>query len=119
MSDEICFTACRMSDHIKAKAIIGMTYSGYTAFKISSFRPKSNIFIFTSNISLLNTLSLVWGVKGFYYNKYNSTDETYNDQVQLLKKQGMISHGDIIVHTASMPIQSKARTNSIKIDVVI
>lgn len=118
MSDEVCFTACRMSDHLNAKAIIGMTYSGYTGFKISSFRPKSHIFIFTSNIYLLNTLNLVWGVKGFYYNKYNSTDETFNDQVQLLKKSGYIRENDIVIHTASMPIASKARTNSIKIDTV-
>ncbi len=118
MSDEICYTACRMSDHLKAKAIIGMTYSGYTGYKISSFRPKAMIFIFTSNISLLNTLSLVWGVRGFYYNKYESTDDTFKDLVEILKQNNLVESGDIVLHTASMPISEKSRTNTIKVSVV-
>jgi pyruvate kinase len=118
LSDEICFTACRMSDHLNAKAIIGMSYSGYTGYKISSFRPKAPIYIFTSNISLLNTLSLVWGVKGFYYNKYESTDDTFKDLVDQLTQNDYLSPGDIVLHTASMPIADRARTNTIKVSVV-
>ncbi len=118
MSDEICFTACGMSDHLKAKAIIGMTYSGYTGYKISSFRPKAMIFIFTSNISLLNTFSMVWGVRGFYYNKYESTDDTFTDLVGILKQHNLVESGDIVLHTASMPISEKSRTNTIKVSVV-
>lgn len=118
LSDEICFTACRMSDHLHAKAIIGMTYSGYTAFKISSFRPLADIFIFTSNIPLLNTLGLVWGVRGYYYNKYESTDHTFRDQQNILKFRGVVEEGDIVIHTASMPIEDRARTNTIKVSII-
>jgi pyruvate kinase len=107
-----------MSDHLNAKAIIGMSYSGYTGYKISSFRPKAPIYIFTSNISLLNTLSLVWGVKGFYYNKYESTDDTFKDLVDQLTQNDYLSPGDIVLHTASMPIADRARTNTIKVSVV-
>ena len=118
LSDEICFTACRMSDHLGAKAIVGMTYSGYTGYKISSFRPKASIFIFTSNIPLLNTLSLVWGVRGLYYNKYESTDQTFSDLIDILKTKGFVDPGDIVIHTASMPIHEKQRTNAIKVSTV-
>jgi pyruvate kinase len=37
LSDEVCFTAVRMSSHLKARAIISMTKSGYTGYKIASF----------------------------------------------------------------------------------
>ena len=64
ITDSICYNACTLSHHAEAKAIISMTNSGYTAFKLSSHRPKAHIFIFTDNLHLLTTLSLVWGVRG-------------------------------------------------------
>ena len=76
ITDSICFTACQMAHQAGAKAIISMTNSGYTAYRLASHRPKSHIYIFTDNTSLLTALSLVWGVRGFYYDKYVSTDET-------------------------------------------
>lgn len=83
--ESICVNACEMARHSDAKAIIAMTHSGMTAFKISSQRPKSNIYIFTDNRSLLNTLSLLWGVRGFYYDKYESTDNTVHEIKEYLK----------------------------------
>ncbi|MDB4711005.1 pyruvate kinase, partial [Flavobacteriales bacterium] len=79
ITDSVCFNACRLAKRVQAKAIITMTHSGYTAFKISSQRPKSSIFVFSSNRNLLSCLSLVWGVKTFYYNKMVSTDNTIAD----------------------------------------
>ena len=77
ISDSICFNACRLAQRVKAAAIITMSYSGYTAYKISSQRPNTEIFVFTSNKKILTQLSLVWGVRAFYYNKKISTDHTY------------------------------------------
>jgi pyruvate kinase len=107
LSDEICFTAVRMSDHINAQCIIGMTTSGYSATKISSFRPEAHIFIFTHNLPLLNTLNLVWGVRGFFYDRYESTDKTFADVLDILKLNEVVEKDDLIVHTASMPIYKR------------
>jgi pyruvate kinase len=95
-----------------------MTRSGYTGYKISSFRPEAKIFIFTNNLPLLNTLNLVWGVRGFFYDKYASTDETFNDVLDILSENEFTQKGDIIINTASMPIHEKSRTNTIKISIV-
>lgn len=118
LSDEVCFTAVRMSDHLKAKSIVGMTRSGYSAMEISSYRPKADIFIFTNNEVLLKAMSLVWGVRGFYYDEYISTDQTFTDVIDVLKENQMVELGDIVVHTASMPIHKKSMANSIKISIV-
>ncbi|MCC6684734.1 MAG: pyruvate kinase [Bacteroidia bacterium] len=118
MSDEVCFTAVRMSDHLNANAITGLTQSGYTGFKIASFRPKAHIYIFTANKRLLTRMNLVWGVRSFYYNKMVSTDETFNDINQGLKKQGLVTKGEVVINTASMPIHERLRTNSLKITVI-
>ncbi|MCC7298271.1 MAG: pyruvate kinase [Bacteroidia bacterium] len=117
-SDEICFTAVRISDHLKAKAIVAMTKSGYTGFKVASYRPEADIFIFTDNRPLLNALSLVWGVRGFYYDKFVSTDETFDDVIEILKNAEMVKERDYVINCASMPLHKKQRTNTIKVTVV-
>lgn len=118
LSDEICFTAVRISDHVKAEAIVGMTFSGYTAYKVSSYRPKALIYIFTSNTRLINTLSLVWGVRAFYYKGFDSTDQSIQEVNNALKEMGLVKPKDLVINTASMPIKERSRTNAIKITVI-
>lgn len=114
-SDTICLTAAAMAEEIKARAILGMTVSGYTAFMVSSYRPKCDIFIFSPNHHILATLNLVWGVRCFYYSKFTTTDETHKDVIQILKDNRRILPGDVVVNTGSMPIQDRGRTNMMKI----
>jgi pyruvate kinase len=118
ISDSICYNACVMAQQADAKAIISMTYSGYSALKIASQRPNALIFIFTNNRSLLSTLSLVWGIRGFYYDKFISTDHTIEDLKHKLKKEGYISEGETVINVASTPIEKKGMTNMIKLSVV-
>ncbi|MBL4706059.1 MAG: pyruvate kinase [Flavobacteriales bacterium] len=118
ITDSICFNACRFAASIEAKAIVTMTHSGYTAFKISSQRPKANIFVFSSNKFLLSMMSLVWGVNCFYYDKMVSTDHTIADIKYLLKKNGFVEEGDIVINTASMPIEDKGDTNMLKLSYI-
>ena len=115
ITDSVCFNACRLAKRIQASAIVTMTHSGYTAFKISSQRPKSSIFVFSSNRNLLSCLSLVWGVKTFYYNKMVSTDNTIADLTIFLKKNGLVTVGDLIINTASIPIGEAGKTNMLKL----
>jgi len=117
-NNTLVLTSCELAKASKAKAIIGMTQSGYTAFKLSSHRPKANIFIFTSNKPLLNTMNLIWGVRGYYYNKEVSTDDTFSDIENILKEKGHIDKGDVFITTASMPIHARGRTNTVKINIV-
>jgi pyruvate kinase len=118
ISDTTCYNACLMAEQADARAIIAMTHSGYTAFRISSQRPKASILIFTDNKSILNTLSLVWGVQGFYYNKYVSTDSTISDLRQILLNLGILKKGDLTIHVASMPLKVRGMANTIKIGIV-
>jgi len=66
----------------------------------------------------LNTLSLLWGVQGFYYDKFDSTDDTIQDVNNLLKEYKMIKKGDVIINTAAIPMEKKGKTNMLKITVI-
>lgn len=119
ISDSICYNACVMARQAGVKAIASMTNSGYTAFKISSHRPKASTFIFTDNYTLLTTLSLLWGVHGFYYDKYLSTDNTISEIKKFLRKQGLLVPGDFVINIASTPIKERGRTNMMKLSQIV
>jgi pyruvate kinase len=115
LSDNICYAATQLAKQVDATAIITMTHSGYTALRVASYRPKANIFVFTDNYSILSQLSLVWGVRGFYYDKNISTDHTVADIKFILKKDGYIVQNDFIINIASIPLSEKGKTNMIKL----
>lgn len=115
LSDHICYGATQLSKQVDATAIITMTHSGYTAYKVASYRPKANIFVFTDNHNILTQLSLVWGVRGLYYDRDISTDHTIADIKFILKKEGHVVTNDYIVNIASIPLSEKGTTNMIKL----
>ncbi len=115
LTDSVIFNACELARRTSAAAIVAMTHTGYSAFRIASHRPKAGIFIFTNNRSLLCTLNLVWGVQGFYYDKFISTDHTIEDIKVRLKSQGLLKDGDIVINIASIPLDERGKTNMLKI----
>ncbi len=118
ISDSICFNACRLAQRVDANAIITMTYSGYTAYKIASQRPESHIYVFTSNRKILTQLNLVWGVRAFFYNKRISTDHTIADIKYLMKEEGYLNSGDVVINVASIPLEDLGGTNMLKLSYV-
>src|ERR1700761_6738243 len=118
LSDALCSSAVYLSEHTKAVGIVSMTRSGYTAFAISSHRPKASTFIFTPNKQLLNALSLVWGVRAFYYDHLESTDKTIADVNAMLKAESLIQTGEVVINAASMPIIQQGKTNMLKVTII-
>jgi pyruvate kinase len=118
LSDAVCGSAVYLAEHTNAVGIVSMTLSGYTAFEISSYRPKASTYIFTSNKHLLNALSLVWGVRTFYYDQLESTDQTIADVNNILKAESLVLEGDVVINTAAVPIFKQGKTNMLKVTVI-
>lgn len=115
ITKSICYHAATMANEIDAKAISTLTNSGYTAFQISAWRPSCHILVFTSNKRILTRLSLLWGVKAFYYDKFVSTDETIEDVNAMACKMGYLDVGDMLISLAAMPIQDKGMVNTLRV----
>ena len=115
LSDAVCYNACKLAEDVNADAIIGMTQSGYTAFMLSSYRPKSLLYVFTKEKSLVNQLSLSWGVRAFYYDEEESLDDIFSDQINILKNRNFLSNGNVVVSTGSTPVHLHLPTNILKI----
>ena len=115
ITKSICYHAANMANEINAKAISTLTNSGYTAFQISAWRPSCHILVFTSNKRILTRLSLLWGVRTFYYDKFVSTDETIEDVNAIACKMGYLDVGDMLISLAAMPIQDKGMVNTLRV----
>jgi len=118
INDSVILAACQLARSVGAKAIVSLTNSGYAAFKSSSHRPNCNIFVFTGNKAILNTMNLVWATRTYYYEKQESTDTTIADIEEVLKRDGHVKSGDVFISLASMPIHERNRTNMLKVNVV-
>ncbi|HNS41762.1 MAG TPA: pyruvate kinase [Taishania sp.] len=118
ITDSICFNACRLAQRTDADAILTMTFSGYTAYKLASQRPKCPIYVFTSNRSILTQINLIWGVKGFYYDKRISTNQTISDIKNILKDKGLLKDGELVINITSIPLEDLGKSNMIKLSYV-
>lgn len=118
LSDAICYNACKLAKDTHADALIGMTQTGYTGFMLSSYRPKSPLYIFSKEKTLINQLSLSWGVRAFHYAEEESMDEIIGDLTEILKQRGFIKKGDVIINTGSLPVNEHLPTNLLKISKV-
>lgn len=115
ITKSICYHASQMADTINAKAITTLTNSGYTAFQISAWRPKSHILVFTSNKRILTQLNLLWGVRAYFYDKLVSTDDTIDDINTICKEKKYVKKGDMVVNLAAMPIVAKGMVNTMRV----
>jgi pyruvate kinase len=94
---------------------VGLTRSGYTAYQVASYRPACPVFIFTPNPRLLARISLLWGVRAFFYDKESDTNQTIDDVLSFLEAHKHVSKGAVVVNTGAMPVGSDSRANFLKI----
>ena len=111
----ICHHAALMANNTDAAAISTLTNSGYTAFQISAWRPRTHVLTFTTNKRILGKLNLLWGVKAFYYDKNLTTDDTVDDINNIAKEKGFVKAGDLIINLASMPAEAKGMVNTLRV----
>ena len=118
ITKSVCYHAAHMANEINAKAICTLTNSGYTAFQISAWRPSAAVLVFTSNKRILSQLNLLWGVKAFYYNRFESTDNTVEEVNKIAQKEGYVKKGDMLINLAAMPIIDKGMVNTLRVSLI-
>ena len=118
ITKSVCRQAANLADEIGAKAITTLTNSGYTAFQISSWRPKSNILAFSDNRRILAMLNLLWGVKAQFYDRMVSTDDTVQDLNEITINRNYAKKGDFVINLTSMPVHEKGMVNTLRISQV-
>ena len=115
VTKSICYHAALMANDTDAAAISTLTNSGYTAFQISAWRPRTHVLAFSTDKRILGKLNLLWGVKAFFYDKNLSTDDTVDDINNIAKEKGFVKSGDLIINLASMPSEARGMVNTLRV----
>ena len=115
ITKSICYYAAKIANDTNAKAISTLTNSGYTAYQISSWRPKTHVLVFTSNKRILTQLNLLWGVKAFYYDGTESTDKTVEEINKIAFNHNYLQKDDKVINLTSMPIHDKGMVNTVRV----
>ncbi len=115
ITKSVCHHAALMANDIDAGAISTLTNSGYTAFQISAWRPKSHVLAFSSEKRILAKMSLLWGVKSFFYDKDVSTDDTVLDINSIAQEKGFVKANDYVINLTSMPAEAKGMVNTLRV----
>ncbi|MFE8703736.1 pyruvate kinase [Cytobacillus sp. FJAT-54145] len=118
ITDAIGQSVAHTALNLEVNAIIAPTESGHTARMISRYRPKAPIVAVTANESVSRRLQLVWGVYPQLGQKATTTDDMLDISVQESINSGIVSHGDLVVITAGVPVGEAGTTNLMKIHVV-
>ncbi|MFJ7678772.1 MAG: pyruvate kinase [Peribacillus sp.] len=118
VTDAIGESVAHTALNLNAGAIITPTESGHTARMISKYRPKAPIIAVTSNEDVSRRLALVWGVYPQMGPKAETTDDMLQTAIDQSLESGIVSHGDLVVITAGVPVGEIGTTNLMKIHVL-
>ena len=112
----LAYSTVEAANLLNAKAIVVSTISGYTARRVSGYRPNCPIIVTTPESSTATSLSLNWGVVPIVVKKFGSTDDIIENAKEQVVKMLDIKEGDKIIITGGFPIKKTRSTNFMKIE---
>ncbi|MDE7164970.1 MAG: pyruvate kinase [Clostridiales bacterium] len=118
ITDAVSHSACAAAFDLDAKAIIAVSQSGYTARKISRFRPSAPIIAPTTSQKAYNQLAMNWGVVPALSKMQESSDDLFKHVVNCALNTGIVTEGDLVVIAAGVPVGVSGNTNTMRIETV-
>jgi pyruvate kinase len=112
----IAYSVADCANRLKCKAIVAPTMTGYTARKMSRFRPSCPIIAVSPDIQTVKSLSLYFGVHPILTDELNSFDKIIKKSKDVTVKLLDIQSGDKIIITGGYPFKEVKHTNFMKIE---
>ncbi len=118
VTNALSHAACTTAIDLGAAAIITVTQSGYTARMISKFRPNCPIIAPTTIPRNYRQMALSWGIIPAMSRVCETTDDLFDSAIEIAKKTGLVSDGDVVVITGGAPVGVSGTTNLMKVHLV-
>lgn len=112
LAQNVCISASKL----KCSCIIAPTMSGYTARKMSRYRPPCPIVAVSPNLDTVKSLQLHFGVNPVLIDELSSLDKIIEESKKIVFKLISTSHGDKIIITGGYPFSEIKSTNFMKIE---
>jgi pyruvate kinase len=114
-SQAVSDAARALAEETSVKAIVVLTRSGLSAQLISKDRPRTPIFAYTPSTHVYRRLPLWWGVWSYLVSMSGTTEELIALVEKRLLDEQLVQKGDHVVIMGGLPIESRARTNFVKL----
>ncbi len=108
--------ACTLARDINAKAIMSITKSGYTALRMSKFRPATMLIAATPHEKTYHQMALIWGVHPLMVENLQNVDVLVYRCMEEGRKEGLLHTGDKVVISAGVPLDVTGKTNMIRVE---
>ena len=116
ITGSLAYSVCDLANRVSCKAIVAPTITGYTARKMSRFRPRCSIIALSPDINTVKSLKLHFGVFPVLIKELKTLDDTISKSKEIALKYFDLSEGDNIVITGGYPFSKTKHTNFIKIE---
>jgi len=118
ITDSVAFATTDAAHTLKAQAIITATQTGYSARKISKYKPQMPTLAVTHSKDVMDRLTVSYGVFPVHIGQPPNLDSLIEESVDSCMSKGYIKNGDLIVITAGVLTNIPGGTNIMKIHVV-
>lgn len=118
ITGSVAYSAVECAIRLKCKAIVTPTVSGYTARKISRFRPNCPIVAISPDVNVIKNLNLYYGVYPVLEDDINSFDKIMKISKEKAKTSLKLEEKDKIIITGGYPFKEVKHTNFMKIEEV-
>jgi pyruvate kinase len=111
----LCNSAARAAADLGIKAVVALTSSGFTARRMSSFRPATVIYASTPHRQVVRRLSLSYGVYCIQAEHRGAYDEMLRLSLGQLRDLGHLTDGDTIAVIGGVPVGVPGTTNLLQV----
>lgn len=112
----LAYSVADTSNRLRASCIVAPTISGYTARKMSRFRPFCPIIAVSPNINTVKSLALHFGVNAILIDNLKSFDKMIDEAKEIAINLLDIKEGSKIIITGGYPFDEIKHTNFMKIE---
>jgi pyruvate kinase len=118
IQDSISFSACAVAYQLSAGCIVAHTRTGTTAHRVSKFRSSVPIVALTSDLSVMNRLSLLWGVYPYRVRRLSTTAEIFAAAKKAAQESGLVKNNNRIVVVCGDPSSPRGTTDLLRVQTV-
>lgn len=115
ITEAIAHSAVEVASDLSAKVIVAATSSGFTAQRISLYKPQQMVLGITPRLNVQRKMSLFWGVHPYLVEKFKSTDEMLSIVEKVVLREKIAKSGDFVVIVGGTPPGEKGKTNFLKV----
>jgi len=111
----IAYASCQLANDLKVKAIVPVTYSGFTAIVLAKYFPAAPIIAITDSLKTLTTLKFYRGIDAKVLEDISDFEKVIEASTKIFTRDKIVKKGDLLLFVGSLRTKQKSISNLIKV----